>query len=559
LLTNHPNVLGSGGSSGGAGSVIVKDEGTTVVTATTFDFVGSSVAVTDGGSGVATVTISGGGTSYSEVLTYADLPIVVGTPPVGTVYLVKTSTGAWYTFNKKESGLWRRTADTGALSDWTHLGDAAELTVDTTFAIGDDGDNTKKLMFSTGGGTTATTLTLATAQTANRTVTLPDATDTLVGRDTTDTLTNKSIVATQLTGTIADARMPALTGDATTTVGTVATTVGKINGVSMAGLATGILKNTTTTGVPSIAVAGDFPTLNQSTTGSAATLTTPRAIYGNNFDGSAALTQVIASTYGGTGNGFAKLSGPTTAERTFTLPDASATILTSAAAVTVAQGGSGQTSYTNGQLLIGNTTGNTLDKATLTAGTNVTVTNGGGSITIAANGGSPRISILNSSVVPDTTGEAFFEPYTILATNDVFKHIVLRLGSSNSAAPTIDGGVYGTFLVPQNYVGTAVIYIRWTATITTNDVYFGFSYRAIGGNDSESLDQATFQEAVSVTDTAPGAANRLMEASVSLTSSNIAAGDIVEFYFYRGGSQAGDTMAGSALVHDLDFGYSTIS
>ena len=66
-------------------------------------------------------------------------------------------------------------------------------------------------------------------------------------------------------------------------------------------LTTGILKSTTTTGALSIAVAADFPTLNQNTTGSAATLTTPRAIYGNNFDGSAALTQVIAGTYGGTG------------------------------------------------------------------------------------------------------------------------------------------------------------------------------------------------------------------------------------------------------------------
>ena len=60
---------------------------------------------------------------------------------------------------------------------------------------------------------------------------------------------------------------------------------------------------------------------------SAATLTTPRAIYGNNFDGSAALAQIIASTYGGTGNGFTKFSGATTAERTYTLPDANATIL----------------------------------------------------------------------------------------------------------------------------------------------------------------------------------------------------------------------------------------
>jgi hypothetical protein len=78
--------------------------------------------------------------------------------------------------------------------------------------------------------------------------------------------------------------------------------------------------------------AGDVPTLNQNTTGSAATLTTPRAIYGNNFNGSADLTQIIASTYGGTGNGFTKFSGPTTSEKTFTLPDATTTILTTNAA-----------------------------------------------------------------------------------------------------------------------------------------------------------------------------------------------------------------------------------
>lgn len=52
--------------------------------------------------------------------------------------------------------------------------------------------------------------------------------------------------------------------------------------------------------------------------------------------------------------------------------------------VAVANGGTGQTSYTDGQLLIGNSSGNTLTKATLTAGSNVTITNGNGSITIAS-------------------------------------------------------------------------------------------------------------------------------------------------------------------------------
>jgi hypothetical protein len=52
----------------------------------------------------------------------------------------------------------------------------------------------------------------------------------------------------------------------------------------------------------------------------------------------------------------------------------------------VANGGTGQTTYTDGQLLIGNTTGNTLAKATLTAGTGISITNGSGSISIAATG-----------------------------------------------------------------------------------------------------------------------------------------------------------------------------
>ena len=51
-------------------------------------------------------------------------------------------------------------------------------------------------------------------------------------------------------------------------------------------------------------------------------------------------------------------------------------------AIGVLYGGTGQTTYTDGQLLIGNSTGNTLTKATLTAGSGVAVTNGSGSITV---------------------------------------------------------------------------------------------------------------------------------------------------------------------------------
>lgn len=50
----------------------------------------------------------------------------------------------------------------------------------------------------------------------------------------------------------------------------------------------------------------------------------------------------------------------------------------------VASGGTGQSTYTNGQLLIGNTAGNTLGKATLTAGSGIAITNGAASVTIAS-------------------------------------------------------------------------------------------------------------------------------------------------------------------------------
>ena len=52
----------------------------------------------------------------------------------------------------------------------------------------------------------------------------------------------------------------------------------------------------------------------------------------------------------------------------------------------VAYGGTGQNSFTDGQLLIGNSTGNTLSKSTLTAGSGISISNGNGTITLSASG-----------------------------------------------------------------------------------------------------------------------------------------------------------------------------
>src|SRR3990167_1901354 len=64
--------------------------------------------------------------------------------------------------------------------------------IDSTTHIVDVTDITKRLNFDVG-GTTGITGVITTAFTTAKTLTLPDATDTLVGRSTSDTLTNKSL------------------------------------------------------------------------------------------------------------------------------------------------------------------------------------------------------------------------------------------------------------------------------------------------------------------------------------------------------------------------------
>lgn len=81
------------------------------------------------------------------------------------------------------------------------------------------------------------------------------------------------------------------------------------------------------------------------------------------------------------------VSGGTTGLTTSGGPITTSGTITLAGTLAVANGGTGQTSYTDGQLLIGNSTGNTLTKTTLTAGTGIAITNAGGSITIASVGG----------------------------------------------------------------------------------------------------------------------------------------------------------------------------
>jgi hypothetical protein len=77
------------------------------------------------------------------------------------------------------------------------------------------------------------------------------------------------------------------------------------------------------------------------------------------------------------------------------------------------EGGTGQTSYSDGQLLIGSTANDTLVKATLTPGVNIGITNAAGAITIDVTGG-----------VSGTFVTANVPPKTVTVTNGIITSIV---------------------------------------------------------------------------------------------------------------------------------------
>lgn len=199
-------------------------------------------------------------------------------------------------------------------------------------------------------------------------------------------------------------------------------------------------------------VAADIPTLNQNTTGTAAGLSTTLAV----ASGGTGLTSTPANGALDIGNGTGFTRTTLTAGSGLAITNGSGSISIAASTIPVANGGTGQTTYTNGQLLIGNTTGNTLTKSTLTAGSGITITNGTGSITIAASGGggggSPQMSfasypttVFNSTGTPmANTGTGTFNWTCPTGVTKVMVSVIAGGGGSNGICGGSNGGTGGT-------------------------------------------------------------------------------------------------------------------
>jgi hypothetical protein len=134
----------------------------------------------------------------------------------------------------------------------------------------------------------------------------------------------------------------------------------------------------------------------------------------------------------------------------------------------VINGGTGETSYTDGQLLIGNSTGNTLTKASLTAGSGVTITPGAGSIQIAFTGPGAG-SVTSVDVSGGTTGlTTSGGPVTSAGTVTLAGTLSAANGGTgvaNNAAMTVTGS--GNFAYTRTLTGVTNVTFPVTGTLGT--------------------------------------------------------------------------------------------
>jgi hypothetical protein len=283
--------------------------------------------------------------------------------------------------------------EVGASTDtWGTKGNSNLDLVDALFAAA--GTGTSVGLNVGAGKTLAVAGTLTATGTTN--LTSPAVTTSLTTPSTTFALVNATATTVNLAGAATAVNIGAATGTATVNNTTLAA---KAITASTTLSVTGISTLTGAVGAPA-GVTGPITSSSATITGGSITGITDLAVAdgGTGASTAAAALNNLLPSQTSAANKYLQSDGTnanwdavtvSTADITGTLP--------------IGNGGTGQTSFTNGQLLIGNSTGNTLTPATLTAGSGVTITNGSGAITVAFSGPGAG-SVTSVDVSGGTTG-----------------------------------------------------------------------------------------------------------------------------------------------------------
>ena len=233
--------------------------------------------------------------------------------------------------------------------------------------------------------------------TLNQNTTGTAANITATSNSTLTTLSALSLPYSQLSGTVPTWNQNT-TGTASNVTGTVAianggsgttTAQGAINAFAGAVTSGSYLRGNGTNVVMSAIQVADVPTLNQNTTGTASNVTgivavanggtgtaTPALVAGTNITITGSFPN---QTINSTGSGSGTVTSVAATVPSFLSVSGSPITTSGTLAFSLAS------TPTNGQLLIGNGTG--FSYSTLTAGSNITITNSSGGITIASTGG----------------------------------------------------------------------------------------------------------------------------------------------------------------------------
>ena len=104
-----------------------------------------------------------------------------------------------------------------------------------------------------------------------------------------------------------------------------------------------------------------------------------------------------------------------------------------------------------------------------------------------------------------------------------------------------DDKLFGSFKIPENFVGSPNLIVPWTANTTSNNVVIRHVVYAIA--DGEDIDPVSATGSGSNTNAAPAVAGQL-QSSVRALSGSYAANDIVRVEIGRNSGNAADTMEG---------------
>ncbi len=152
-----------------------------------------------------------------------------------------------------------------------------------------------------------------------------------------------------------------------------------------------------------------------------------------------------------------------------------------------------------------------------------------------------------AGLVPDSSGNVFMEPFTILSGSAFFAYNIMAFADTS----TLDCA-YTRFNVPINYTTGATTWIvDWNTTATSGNAIWTLDYRDVS---TATLAATTSQESLTVTTAASGTASARTQSTMTATASNFTAGDIIQIRFCRNGAGS-DTIAATLAIHDLRFSY----